>query len=82
MWDDEASYVVVDDVPWENFVKSGYKKPLLGAQRDFQVTGKYRPVKPIRGGIPCIFITNDRPLLDSWDRGNVLVYDIGSDKLY
>lgn len=77
-WDDSATYVVVDDVAWESFNKSGYKKVLLGCQTDFQVNPKCKGLRSIAGGLPCIYVSNEHFVLEEWDVGNCDIVDIRS----
>lgn len=57
-WDDSAEYIIVDDVPWENF--SRIHKAILGCQLTFVLTDKYRGKKTIKNwGRPCIFLCNE-----------------------
>lgn len=55
-FDSDFTYVVFDDVPWDNF--KHYAKAFFGCQRDFSVSDKYRKKKRISGGVPCIYLVN------------------------
>jgi Geminivirus rep protein central domain len=81
-WDNDAKFVVIDDIKWECLEKSTYKKALIGSQKDFQANVKCKAVRKIKGGIPCIYVANEMPYLDSWDRGNTVVVDIGATPLF
>jgi len=54
-WDDQADYVVLDDIPWE-YIPA--KKALLGGQREFCLSDKYRGKKTLKHGKPCILLCN------------------------
>nr|WAE42581.1 MAG: replication associated protein [Cressdnaviricota sp.] len=57
VWDDEATYLVIDDVPWE-FVWS--IKALFGAQQEFTLTDKYARKKQIcNWNNPVIYLCNE-----------------------
>lgn len=81
-WNDNAEYIVIDDMSWEILNKTGNKKVLLGCQSEYEVNPKCKQIRTIKGGIPCIYLTNDLPELDSWDRANALVIDLGRTPLY
>lgn len=54
-WDSEAQYLVLDDIDWEYLP---YKKHLLGAQREFTATDRYKPKRTLLWGKPCIYCIN------------------------
>ncbi|GBC10329.1 hypothetical protein RclHR1_09530004 [Rhizophagus clarus] len=81
-WNDEASYVFLDDVPRDELVRYNNWKVLMGAQEEYEVRQSYGRVKTINGGIPCIFCLNENVLLDNWDSYNMVRVDIGRQKLY
>lgn len=57
-WDNEASYLVADDIPWDNFKR--IHKALLGCQREFVLTDKYvKKLKIQNWGKPTIFCCNE-----------------------
>ncbi|GES76336.1 rep protein [Rhizophagus clarus] len=75
-WNDEASYVFLDDVPRDELVRYNNWKVLMGAQEEYEVRQSYGRVKTINGGIPCIFCLNENVLLDNWDSYNMVRVDI------
>jgi len=62
VWDKDADYIIIDDIKWE-FIPQ--KKSLLGAQREFTLTDKYKKKRKIKWGKPCILLFNpeDSPML-------------------
>lgn len=60
-WDDDAEYIVFDDCSEDTYCRNDLYKSFLGAQRDFSISGKYRGVTRVKGGIPAIWLTN-KPL--------------------
>lgn len=85
-WNDGADYVVLDDIPWE-YVPA--KKALLGSQREFTLSDKYRGKKTLKHGKPCIYLCNPDadpfPSMKVGDRewydGNIVHVEL-KDKLY
>lgn len=67
----ESAYIVVDDVPWEFFK---CKKALLGGQREFNVTEKYRKIMNVVFGKPCIYLCNEDPR-DDMNHTEVIYYE-------
>lgn len=76
--DDEHTYGVIDDVPWETLKR--HYKALLGCQKDVTYTDKYRSKTTVSGGYPIIVCSNDLPEFDEaekrWLLGNVHFYVI------
>jgi len=81
-WDITAKYIVIDDFNWSFFP---CKKQLIGCQREFTLTDKYRKKRAIRNwGKPCIYVFNDdmdpfnemSNSLKEWIRGNSCRIDI------
>lgn len=54
-WDKEAKYVIMDDIEFE-FMPN--KKQWWGAQREFEMTDKYRKKITIQFGKPLLFLCN------------------------
>jgi len=69
-WNDSASLLILDDFEWD---KIPCKKGLIGAQETIVLTDKYCRKKTIDWGKPCVILMNDLPLLDQWDRANLIV---------
>jgi len=86
VWDENASYIVIDDIKWEYIPQ---KKSLFGAQREFTLTDKYKKKKRIKWGKPCIYLYNpeDNPLSElhgtelSWYMCNAIMVTL-TNKLY
>lgn len=57
-WDDEADYIIFDDFGID-FIPN--RKGFFGGQEEFEVTGKYMPVRSVKWGKVCIYLTNDKP---------------------
>jgi len=80
---DEASYGIIDDVPW-NILKWNYKA-ILGLQQDVSLTDKYRSKKIFKLGVPVIITTNTLPTFDpeesDWLRVNVNFLSVTSSVL-
>jgi len=55
-WDDQASYIVLDDFNIKFFPQW---KSFLGAQKRFVLTDKYRKKRTVSWGKPCIWCCND-----------------------
>lgn len=66
-----ASYIVLDDISLSSCSISLWKG-LLGAQKQFVATDKYRKKTVVKFGKPCIFLCN--PDSDPW-RDNKLTVD-------
>jgi len=83
-WNASADFLVVDDIEWK-YVPS--KKAILGAQKQFTMTDKYKKKVTLTWGKPTIYLCN--PDMDEyhycpekeWLKGNV-VYVVLKDKLY
>ena len=56
-WDDEADYLVLDDIPFDFF--HGMRKSLWGSQLQLVITGKYRKPRSVRWGKPMIWLCNE-----------------------
>lgn len=81
--DDDADYLIIDDIDFE---KWGWQyKALLGCQSDVSFTGKYFRPKKFKFNIPCIVLSNSKPLFTSeqidWLEHNVDFFEINN-KLY
>ncbi|CAF4895947.1 unnamed protein product [Rotaria socialis] len=68
-WDNDASYMIFDDIPWRSFDKKGYpsKKDLLTGQLEVCVNAKYSSNKKIVVNKPAIVLLNHadaQPLLN------------------
>jgi len=57
-WDQAATYLVVDDIPWHHF-RPQTRKSLFTCSGECEVTDKYRKKQTIKVDMPTIFITND-----------------------
>lgn len=55
-WDDDATYMVVDDIEWK-FVP--YKKNILTCAGECELTDRYRHKKTVICNKPCIYLTNN-----------------------
>lgn len=55
-WDSEAQYLVVDDVHFTKF--EHVRQSLWGAQKHFNLTGKWRKHFPVSWGKPMIYLCN------------------------
>jgi len=65
-WDDDAEYVVMDDFTWVyrkgDFVNSNAIerwKPVIGCQKEFEMTDRYRHKQTCHGPKPCIILCNE-----------------------
>jgi len=69
----EASYLILDDVPWE-FVGSA-KKGLWGGQAELVATDKYMGKRKIKWGKPLIYCVNDDqdPFYSRDDKGRARI---------
>lgn len=56
-WDRDANYVVIDDVSGLD-IKTAHWRALIGGQREFTMTDKYRMKRKVNGGKPCIILCN------------------------
>lgn len=54
-WDDNANYLVIDDIPWK-YLPS--KKSFLGGQYQFVLTDKYRKKRTVLFGLATIYSMN------------------------
>jgi len=83
-WNFDAEYLVIDDIEWK-FVPA--KKALMGAQKVFTMTDKYKKKVTLQWGKPCIYLCNqDMDVYNScdermWLRDNA-EYVIVLNKLY
>lgn len=70
VWDDEAEYLVIDDISFEHW--GGSRKALWGAQKELTLTDKFARKRAVKWGKPMIVLCNDgddfRYLLDKRDR--------------
>ncbi len=66
-----AEYLVVDDIPWEFFK---CRKQLLGGQREFNCTEKYKGIVTIPFGKPVIYLCND-DVRNEWNSSEELYYE-------
>lgn len=57
-WDDDASYIVFDDIDWEYIPN---KKCFLGGQRQFVITDKYAGKRTVEWNKVCIYLCNTLP---------------------
>jgi hypothetical protein len=55
VWNVDANYLIIDDIDWK-YVPA--KKSLLGAQKEFTMTDKYRKKQTLTWGKPSIFLCN------------------------
>lgn len=60
-YDESAIYNIFDDLPGQ--LNSFDFKQFLGAQHDIIVTDKYKKKRELKNGKPCIYISNNDPLL-------------------
>ena len=60
-WDSDANYLVLDDIEWK-FLP--HKKQLLGGQKEFTVTDRYKPKRTVQWGKPCIYCINGDQYLE------------------
>ena len=59
-WNDDADYLVLDDINWGEKGKFfPAKKMLLGGQREFTLTDKYARKRTVKWGKPCIYCMNN-----------------------
>lgn len=76
VWDANAEYLVIDDIPFEFF--GGSRKALWGAQSEIVITDKYRKKRSVKWGKPMIFCCNpdnDFRLLPDKTRKNLYLRD-------
>lgn len=94
-WDSGASYLIIDDIKFDKF--EHVRQSLWGAQKHFNLTGKWRKHFPVSWGKPMIFLCNGGNdfrkmrkkdgtlLLDydelQWYMDNTIIVDI-KEKLY
>lgn len=81
---DNADYAVFDDLQGGLEYFHAYKF-WLGAQKEFNVTDKYRKKKRIQWGKPCIYLSNQDPRADKgvdvdWLEGNCVFQFVGGDE--
>ncbi|CAF2063795.1 unnamed protein product [Rotaria magnacalcarata] len=59
-WDDEADYIVLDDVPWNKIAKRGFldKEDLITGQTELVAKEKYSKNKTIQTKKPAIVLLN------------------------
>lgn len=81
--DDTADYLILDDI---DFDKWGWQmKALLGCQKDVSFTGKYFRPKKFTFNMPCIVLSNEKPLFtveqSNWLNVNVDFFEINN-RLY
>ncbi|CAF2013050.1 unnamed protein product [Rotaria magnacalcarata] len=59
-WDDEADYIVLDDVPWNKIAKRGFldKEDLITGQAELVAKEKYSKNKTIQTKKPAIVLLN------------------------
>ena len=82
-WDPDAAYIIIDDF---NIKFCPWWKCVLGAQKTFVLTDKYRKKRTVKWGKPCIWLCNrdddPRGALSGaeleWFRANVVEVDIYS----
>lgn len=64
-WDNDATYAVFDD--WEDWGRFYLYKQFLGAQKEFELTDKYRAKRTVQWGKPSIVISNETPFFKDWN---------------
>lgn len=75
-WDDSASYIVLDDIPWDEIPN---RKTWLTAQGECEITDKYRSKRTIVNYKPCIWLSNDEPVFHSdaernyWGKNSITI---------
>lgn len=72
VWDDQAAYLVLDDIPFE-FVTG--RKAIWGAQKEMTLTDKFRHKRSVKWNKPTIFLGNegdDFRLLTCGGKGDAL----------
>ena len=81
-WDDRARLVVVDDVAGLD-IKSAHWRALIGGQKEFVMTDKYRGKKKINGGKAVIILCNpDMDFYPGLDQNCRDWFDINVDRIY
>lgn len=74
--DSDAEYAIFDD--WDDWSKFFGYKQWIGAQREFDVTDKYRSKRRFIWGKPCIILANTYPnfIDQDWIYSNCFVFNI------
>lgn len=78
--DDDADYAIFDDI--SGGLRSFDYKAWMGGQLHFSITDKYMKKRSITWGRPCIYLSNENPLLDArgvdldWLLANAVVVNI------
>lgn len=62
---EEAQYIVLDDFKADDFHQY---KSFIGAQKEFDITDKYKGKVHVEWGKPCIWLSNDEPSTYLWDQ--------------
>lgn len=81
-WDPDAEYAVFDDFDdWSRFYQY---KAFLGAQEEFELTGKYLRVRTVRWGKPSIVLSNTIPIFQDqkWIEANCFIINLRNKKLF
>jgi len=77
-WDDEARYIVIDDIEWKYIPR---KKGLLTQMGDFTITDKYMKKRIVNNNKPAIVLLNEKHFNeqyadddpDYWDHNTTIV---------
>lgn len=59
VWDNDAEYLVLDDIPFDYVGGSGMRKALWGAQREIVLSDKFHRKRTVTWGKPLIFLGNE-----------------------
>lgn len=67
-WNDDMEYLILDDFSADITKFLPLWKGLFGAQRELNLTQKYRGISRKKYGKPCIFLCNQLPILSDADQ--------------
>lgn len=74
-WDQEAKYIVIDDIPWK-FIPQ--KKSILTQMGDITLTDKYVKKLDVKNDKPAIILSNDEPAFEEeesyWKSNTIIVH--------
>lgn len=85
-WDSDADYLIIDDIEWK-FLPN--KKQLLGGQKQFTMSDKYRSKMDVKWSKPCIICCNPEEYIEmqqdkmvKWINDRCVFIHLNNQKLY
>ncbi|CAF1641157.1 unnamed protein product, partial [Adineta ricciae] len=65
-WNDDADYIVLDDIPWNEYTQRGFAsaQDLITGQQFVSVNDKYGKIKKINTAMPAIVLLNPHHAAD------------------